>query len=316
VRVVIAPDSFKGTLTAPRATEAIAQGWLLGRPDDSVIGCPLSDGGDGLLEILRGRDGWRTHSAAVQDPLGRPVAAQWQTAVDIAVIETAQACGLALVESKLRDPLRLTSYGVGQLMQTAAEDAPGRFVIGLGGSATVDGGLGLLTALGAVATDARGNRIHPGRAADLADVHRFDLADAAGWLDRDVAVLCDVTTPLPESAAAFGPQKGATPEDVRMLERLLDDWATRVEGCVGAPGLRLDPATGAAGGLGFALRALGATMVDGAGYLADVVGLDKHLAQADLLIVGEGKLDATSFAGKVVGMLSLAQERSASPSPR
>jgi glycerate kinase len=217
------------------------------------------------------------------------------------VIETAQACGLELVESKLRDPLQLSSFGVGQLMQAAAQNVPDRYVIGLGGSATVDGGLGLLAALGAVITDACDRRIHRGRAADLADVHRLNLADAAGWLDRDVTVLCDVTTPLPKSAAAFGPQKGATPEDVRTLEQLLDEWATRVEGCIGRPGLRLDPGTGAAGGLGFAFRALGATMVDGAGHVAEVVGLGKHLARADLVIVGEGQLDATSFAGKAVG---------------
>lgn len=303
MRVLVAPDSFKGTLTARQAADAIAAGWTSVRPGDEVSLRPLSDGGDGLLDVMAGTPGWARHTGSVHDPLGRLTRANWLAREGEAVIESAAACGLHLVEPANRRPTRLTTYGVGELLRRAGAHADDRtrILVGLGGSSTVDGGLGMLTALGAVALDAQGRRTGSGGARDLGSVVRLDLDGAAEWFGRDVVLLADVTTPLTCSAEVFGPQKGASPADVALLTDQLLRWADVVEHATNRSGLREFPGGGAAGGLAFGLLALGARIVDGATFLADMLDLDGRLAHADLVLVGEGQLDETSLAGKVVG---------------
>jgi glycerate 2-kinase len=301
VDILIAPDSFKGTLTASEAAAAIADGWRRERPDDTLRRCPLSDGGDGLLEVVEATGGWQGREAEVEDPFRRPCRARWLRRDDTAVVESAAACGLHHVPQDRRDPRRLSTHGVGQLLAAAVDDGATEVLVGLGGSATSDGGIGLLAALGADLRDDAGRRVGADGAPDLEAVASAAPGDTARWGDVDLVVVSDVTTRVLDAARVFGPQKGASPEDVEVLSAGIARLVDAVEGGFGLDGLRERPGTGAAGGLGFALAALGARIVDGAGTVADLVGLPDRLADTDLLVLGEGKLDATSLQGKVVG---------------
>ncbi|GHH44290.1 glycerate kinase [Lentzea cavernae] len=283
-RVVIAPDSFKGTIDAKAAAEAIAAGWRAVRPDDEIRCLPLADGGEGTLAALMSRGGTLVQ-ARVQDPIGRPHDAAWALLPDgTAVVELAAASGLPLLDSPA--PLTAGTFGFGQLLREAA-DHPGveRIVATLGGSASTDGGVGALTALGAVFRVVGGLVVE----ADLSA-----LVPAP-----DVVCLVDVDTPLlgPSGAARrFGPQKGAGRADVEMLEARLERLADVLGGHRDAPG------SGAAGGTAFGLAtAWGARLVPGAPHVADAVGLPAAVEWADLLITGEGRLDEQSWSGKVVG---------------
>lgn len=302
MHVLVAPDSMGGRLSAPEVAAAIVAGWRRVRPDDDITTSPMSDGGEGLLEVLHGPDD-RAVAVEVAGPLGRPSQAWFGLAPDgTAVVESAMACGLHLVEPDTRDPLRATTFGVGQLLDAAREAGARRVLVGLGGSATVDGGAGALAGLGFRLRVADGSGLKVG-AADLgmvAGIERGWCDD--GWDDVEVVLLADVRTRLAGAARAFGPQKGATPDVVDQLEEALQRWATVVARDLQAPGLAAEPGSGAAGGLGFGLAAgLGATLRAGAAEVADAVGLDAQLAAADLVITGEGRLDASSFDGKVVG---------------
>lgn len=303
MRVVIAPDSFKGTLDAPAAAAAMADGWRRTRPDDEVVLVPLSDGGDGLLRVLAPQV-VRIRDVEVTGPRGRPRPAR--VAVldgDVAAVEVADACGLAGLPAHERDPLTATSAGVGDLLLAARASGAGHLLVGLGGSATVDGGIGALARLGTVVEDDTGRPVRDPRALDLERVARGRWPGPTGWDDVRVSLLADVRTTLEDAAATYGPQKGATTDQVRQLARGLAHWADVVERDL-TPGRRLrdEPGTGAAGGLAFGLVAgLGARIVDGAQWVARSLGLEAALAGADVLVVGEGQLDPTSFAGKVVG---------------
>lgn len=301
MRVVIAPDSFGGTLTSRAAAAAIARGWEHGRPQDDLCRIPLADGGEGTIDVLA--DGGGTvHEVEVADPLGRPRSARWLELADgCAVVESAEACGLRLLERADRDPLRTTTYGVGQLLEAARRGGADRVAVGLGGSATVDGGAGALTALGfrVLRDDGHGLKIGGGELPAVAHVARgwFDPA----WSDVDVVLWADVTTPLTGAADTFGPQKGASRADVAVLHGGLMRWARVVERDLGGAD-RADPGSGAAGGLGFGLAAaLDARWERGAQAIADHVGLRQLLRDADIVVTGEGRLDATSTTGKVVG---------------
>lgn len=302
MRVVIAPDSFKGTLTGPQAAAAIAAGWRRARPDDEVVCRPLSDGGDGLLDaVARPGDTWQ--EVEVADPLGRPHQASFLLRDDsLAVVESAQACGLSLVPPGQRNPLHATTFGVGQLLEAARRAGAQRILLGLGGSATVDGGTGALLGLGYQLTKANGDGLKIGgeHLDRIAAVQRTWSAD---WSDVAVELLADVRTVLADAAHVFGPQKGATPEAVEQLARGLARWADVAErDLAGGTSMRGREGTGAAGGLGFGLMAgLAATFRPGAAAVAELVGLDAALRGADLAIVGEGQLDETSTQGKVVG---------------
>ncbi len=313
MRVVIAPDSFGGTLDPVEAAQAIAAGWREARPDDDVILRPMSDGGEGMLVALERalvEDGQvvERRTTEVVDPRGLAVDADWLLVDDgrTAVIESALACGLALVADDRRDPRMTTTWGVGQLLTAAATAGASRVLVGLGGSATVDGGAGALSGLGFRVTVGDGSGLKIG-GEDLPRVASI----APGWVDpavhalEEVVVLADVQTVLADAAATYGPQKGADDAAVAHLAGGLEVWAEVVETTFGCPGLRHQPGTGAAGGLGFALAAaLGARIVPGAAELGALIGLGKAIEGADLVVTGEGRLDATSQDGKVVGLVS------------
>lgn len=297
MRVVLAPDSFGGTATAREAAEALAAGWRAVRPHDELVLLPLSDGGPGFLDVLPGTP----VTALVEDPLARPVLATFLLDGSTAYVESAEAAGLHLLAPDERDPGRTTTFGVGQLVVAAREAGASRVVVGLGGSATNDGGAGLLAALGLARQDADGRRLEPGGLA---------LARAARLVGqpREVGLVAatDVVDPLlgPTGASrSYGPQKGASPELVEQLEAALAHWADVVEQHLGVR-VRDRPGAGAAGGLGFALLALGAERVAGAAVVAEAVGLADAVAGADLVVTGEGRLDATSLRGKVVSAVA------------
>ena len=298
---MIAPDSFGGTLTPVEAARAIEAGWRRERPSDETILLPLSDGGEGFLEVL-------AHSAAdvvpveVSGPRGLPVEASFRLEADgSAIIESARACGLSLLAEDERDPLLTTTWGVGELLEAARQAGARHIIVGLGGSATVDGGAGAVTALGFRSLVADGSGLKVG-GHDLARVARITSGWEGDWGDIRVDVLADVTTTLPDAAATFGPQKGAGAEDIPRLEAGLRAWADVVEDAFGCPGMRDEPGSGAAGGLAFGLAAsIGGRILPGAATIADLVGLSEVIEAADLIVTGEGRLDATSTQGKVVG---------------
>lgn len=311
MRVVIAPDSFGGTLDPVDAAAAIVEGWLDARPDDELEVVPLSDGGEGLLDVLaRPDDTW--FESEVAGPRGQPVVAPWVLGEDgTAVIESARACGLSLLAEEDRDPLATTSYGVGELLEEARAEGARHIIVGLGGSATVDGGAGALTAVGfrLRVADGSGLKIGGGELHRVATAER-DWVDPT-WAEVGVVVLCDVATPLLDAAATFGPQKGADEEAVEQLQKGIETWADIAEyDLAGGTELRDEPGTGAAGGLSFGLAAgLGADLRPGAPAVVSMVDLAAAVAEADLVVTGEGRLDATSFEGKVVGeVVTVAQD--------
>jgi glycerate kinase len=287
MRVVIAPDKFAGTLSATEAVEAIAAGWRTAAPNVEAVLIPLSDGGPGMLDVVQHALGGHRVPVVSSDPLGRPLPADvlvLEAADGPAVyVESARAVGLHLVDPGERDAERATSAGLADLLREALR-RPGRIVVGLGGSATTDGGRGLIEAL--------------------------DDADVAGLREREIVVLSDVDNPLlgPNGAAAvFGPQKGADAAAVQRLDRRLGEWAAEV-------GLPADvPGAGAAGGLGAALLWLGGEMRPGASTLAEVAGLPAALTTADLAVTGEGAYDFTSLRGKVVAGVAAAATEEAVP---
>ncbi len=320
VRVVLAPDGFGGTLSAAAAARAMAEGWSSGAPDDELRLVPLSDGGPDLVEVLQtALPGAEVVERVVEDALGRPVPARLLLSGDTAYVESALACGLHLLRAEERDPRRTSTYGVGQLVSAALDAGARRVVVGLGGSATNDGGAGLLAALGLVPVDRDGRALPRGGAA-LAQV-----AALAGEVDPRLAGVelvsaTDVDAPLlgPRGASAvFGPQKGASADDVRLLDAALARWADVLEARTGsAPqdrALRDRPGAGAAGGLGAALSALGARREAGIALVREAVRLDDRIAAADLVLTGEGRFDATSLTGKVVSGVAQAASAAAVP---
>jgi len=264
--VLCCPDKFRGSLTANEAAEALADG--VEREGRDAVRLPLADGGEGTLDVLCPSSDAR-RPARVRGPLGEPVDAEWGLRGDTAVVEMARASGLALVAGG-NDPLRGTTFGTGELLRAALDAGLRRAIVAVGGSATVDGGLGALEALD------------------------FDLRGA------DLVVACDVTTPFAEAARVFGPQKGADAAAVAKLERRLERLAERYRTERGVD-VRDLPGAGAAGGLAGGLAAYGARLVPGAALVADIVGLRDAVRDASLVLTGEGHVDATSFAGKVVG---------------
>lgn len=309
MRVLIAPDGFGGTLSGAQAAAAMAQGWRTAAPLDELDLAPLSDGGPGLVDVLATAlpDAVR-QPVEVQDPLGRPVVATVLLHGSTVYVEAAQACGLHLLRDAERDPKRTSSYGVGQLVRAAQDAGAGRIVVGLGGTATNDGGAGMLWALGPEGRDAHGRRPQPG-GAWLRDIVGID-----GWpvLDGvELVVATDVDSPLlglHGASAVFGPQKGATREDVALLDGALARWADVLEAHCGRR-VRDEPGAGAGGGLGAALLALGARREPGIAMVQRLVGLADRVARADVVLTGEGTFDFSSLSGKVVsGVAALAAE--------
>lgn len=301
--VVVAPDSFGGSLSATEAADAIAQGWSQERPNDVVVSVPMSDGGEGLIDALGERG--ELVPIEVAGPLGHPVMASYRRIGFTAIIESALACGLKQLGARPPTPLLATTYGVGQLIDHAVANGCSHVVIGLGGSASIDGGAGALSGMGFALTVGDGSGLKIG-GGELGRVTRA----ATGWArDFDgihAEIWHDVDIPLGDAARMFGPQKGASAEEIAHLEEGLQAWAAVAErdlcpGCNHAD----TPGSGAAGGLAFGLMcALNAQATPGVQGFASLVGLDATFAGADIVITGEGRLDETSSRGKVVGELA------------
>ncbi|HXN57140.1 MAG TPA: glycerate kinase [Candidatus Angelobacter sp.] len=304
MRIVVAPNAFKGSLSALEAATAIAEGIRIAAPDADLVLVPIADGGDGTVDALVAATKGQPRTGRVRGPLGDPVDADYGL-IDggsTAVIEMAKAAGLALVPKDRRDPRVTTTYGVGELMQHAYDEGARHFVVGIGGSATNDGGAGMAQALGYHLLDETGRELPPGGLAlrRLARIHVGGVD--ANWKQSEVDVACDVSNPLtgPSGASAvYGPQKGATPEMVAELDAALHHFAEIIRRDLGIDVDRL-PGAGAAGGLGAGLVAFtGARLRPGAEMVMEALHLDERLTGASLVITGEGRLDSqTARFGK------------------
>jgi glycerate 2-kinase len=291
MRVLIAPDSFKGSLTSVEVTTALAEGWREARPDDEVLLAPLADGGEGTLVAIEAAGGWAWRTVEASDPIGRPVRARWLQSADgaRAVVELAEASGLSRLAATERDPVGASTRGTGEVLRAVLEAGVRTITLGIGGSATTDGGAGILTALGA--------RITQGSI----DLEPLDPRMAVA----DLRIACDVTNPLlgPTGAAAtYGPQKGASPAQVTELDAALARYADMLESATGRRE-RETPGAGAAGGTGFGLLCLtdrfrSLALVPGIEVVMESADFDGKLATARLVLTGEGRIDAQTAFGK------------------
>jgi glycerate 2-kinase len=300
-RVVVAPDKFKGSLSAAEVAAGVAAGLARGGFAGETEALPVADGGDGTVAAAVSA-GFRRVELGVRGPVGKNVTASYALRDDTAVIEAAQACGLTLLPPGSLAPLTATSRGVGELILTANRMGAKRIVLGVGGVATTDGGAGLLQALGARLADDKGRELPPGGAA-LARLATVDLARLQDLSGVEFLLASDVDNPLlgPHGAATvYGPQKGASPEEVPLLEDGLRRWADVAEAAMGGPlPVRDSPGAGAAGGIGFAaLLFLGARMRPGIELLLELASFGSRLDGARLVITGEGSLDAQTLHGK------------------
>jgi glycerate 2-kinase len=318
MRFLVAPNTLKGSLTAFDAARAISEGLRLGSPGAECEELPIADGGDLTLQVLvKALDGDVVEVDAT-DALGRPFRARygWVQQGSTAIIEVAEASGLAKLAPEERDPRRASSYGTGQLMLHALEAGAKRFVIGVGGSATVDGGVGLAHALGAVARDARGAVLSLGGAA-LGELATLDVTRAQERFgDAELTVLCDVDNPLlgeSGSAPIFAPQKGASPVVVRELERGLGRLADALEAVTGRRVHEL-PRGGAAGGIPALLHAVfGAKLERGIDWILSAVDFETRVRQADVVVTAEGLLDRQTLGNKAPHGVALAARRLGRP---
>lgn len=269
--VLIAPDSFKGSLKSVQVAHALADGWARARADDTVLLCPLADGGEGTLEAVAAAGGWTWQEMEVADPLGRPIRARWLRSEDgrRAVVEMAEASGLSRLAADERDAVAASSAGTGELIRAALDAGVDSIVLGIGGSATTDGGAGAIAA----------------------------IEEAGGLRGARLVVLCDVRTPFERAAEVFAPQKGADTATVKRLARRLRDQAQRLP-----KDPRGEPMTGAAGGLAGGLwAAFDAKLVPGAAFVLDALGFDARARASRAVVTGEGRLDRQSLSGKAVG---------------
>jgi glycerate 2-kinase len=300
-RVVVAPDKFKGSLAAAEVADRVVAGLAGGGFAGEIVSLPVADGGDGTVAAAVSA-GFRRVELGVRGPVGKNVTASYALRDGTAVIEAAQACGLSLLPAGALAPLTATSRGVGELILTACRMGAKRVVLGVGGVATTDGGAGLVQALGARLTDAKGRELPPGGAA-LARLATFDLARLRDLSGVEFLLASDVDNPLlgPSGAAeVYAPQKGASPAEVELLEAGLRRWADVTEAAVGGSlPVRDAPGAGAAGGIGFAaLLFLGARMRPGIELLLELASFGSRLDGARLVITGEGSLDAQTLHGK------------------
>lgn len=302
LRIVLAPDSFKESMSAPEAVAAMERGVRRVLPDAECVPVPMADGGEGTTDALVAALGGELVEVPTTDPLGRPVTARYGWVADdrLAVVEVAAAVGLHLLAPQERDPMVASSAGVGAVLRDALDRGAHRLLVGLGGSATNDGGAGMLQALGADLRGTDGGAL-PGGGGALARLATLDLAGLDPRLaDVEIEVASDVTNPLlgPEGASAvFGPQKGATPQMVADLDAALARWADALGRATGRDVAEV-PGAGAAGGLGAAFLALGGTLSSGIDVVVRAARLEEHLAGADLVLTGEGSLDGQTLRGK------------------
>jgi glycerate kinase len=281
--VLIAPDSFKGSISSVDVAQALADGWRRARPDDQILLSPLADGGEGTLSAIAAAGGWAWRTGSVRDPLGRPILARWLLSDDgeAAIVEMAEGSGLSRVAPAERDAVAATSVGTGELLTHAIAAGARRILLGIGGSATTDGGRGLLEGLDA------------------------DPASGSRLPTVSLQVACDVDNPLlgPRGAAAtYGPQKGATPDLVQLLDERNAAWADELDTTTGR-NERDTPGAGAAGGVGFALLSIqdrfrAFALRPGIELVMEATGFDAKLARADLVVTGEGRIDEQTAYGK------------------
>lgn len=291
MRVVIAPDKFAGTLSATAAAAAMARGWQQRRPDDELRQLPMSDGGPGFCDVLASALPASSQVAVpAHDPLGRPVTANLLRDGDTAYLESAQAIGLHLLDFSERDPERTSSGGLAAMLEAAVSSGAERIVVGLGGSATVDGGRGLFEEMESAASGL------------VAELRR-----------RTLVIASDVTNPLLGlfgASAVFAPQKGGSREAVARLEGRMQQWVAELPGLAAVAD---QPGAGAAGGVGALLLWLGGSFESGAELVARAVGLNAEIARADLVVTGEGRYDSTSLRGKVISAVAAAAADAALP---
>ena len=299
-RVVFAPDSFKGSLTSVEVAEALAKGWRRARGDDELVLAPMADGGEGTLAAIEAGGGWEPQEVEATDPLGRPVVARWLRSQDgrRAVVELASASGLSRVSPDQRDPFAASTRGTGEVLCAVLDAGVRQIVLGIGGSATTDGGAGILEALGA--------RV----GADGVDLSGLDPRLA----ETDLLIACDVTNPLlgeRGAAATYGPQKGASPSQVGELDARLARFADALEEAAGRQE-RETPGAGAAGGAAFGLLAIcdrfaRLELRPGVDLVIAETGLERKLAGSNLVVTGEGRIDVQTAYGKTaLGVAQLA----------
>lgn len=309
MKIIIAPDSYKGNMRSARVCQIINDAWLMEMPDAEILSFPMADGGEGTVGAVVEAMGGTTETVEVSGPLGEPLSAEYGLLPDgTAVMEMAAASGIELVSVDQLNPMKTTTFGTGELVRHLVEKGHSSIVMGIGGSATVDGGTGLAQALGYRFIDGAGDEITERGGRILARISGIDSDHVCPGLSSvKIRVACDVTNPLTGAKGApaiFGPQKGATPEMIELLDAGLGHLQN-ISGIAAAPG------DGAAGGLGFGLRAFcSAEIVSGAHLIAETVGLPQALEGADLLITGEGRTDGQTSSGKLCSVLAeLARER-------
>lgn len=300
MRALIAPDKFKGSLSAAEVAAHLAQG-LSDECVDSVQ-LPLADGGDGSIDAASAAGYSRVH-CSVRNALGRRHRAAIAVRHDAALVELASTCGLMTLPPGRLAPMQASSYGFGEALVHAVRSGARTLVLALGGSASTDGGVGMLAALGFQFRDERGHLLNPSTGS-LGRIRTIDSTRAIDLEDIEVTVATDVTSPLvgdTGAAAVFGPQKGATGNQIHQLEAGLKNLveAARRSGWTDAEDVAASAGAGAAGGCGFAAAMLGADLVSGADFFLDMLGFDQHLSGTDMVITGEGKLDAQTLAGKL-----------------
>ena len=314
MKVFIATDSMKGSLTSLQAGEAIREGILRVFPDAEIQVCLLADGGEGTVEALTVGMGGRFCSVPVTGPLAEKVDARYGILPDgkTAIVEMSAAAGITLIPEEKRNPLYTTTYGVGEILRHAVAQGCRRFIVGIGGSATNDSGAGMLQALGFGLYDAKGRQI-PFGARGLEKLKTITTDAVLPELQHcTFRVACDVNNPLcgeTGCSAVFGPQKGATPSMIRQMDRWLADYASLAESV--SPEADPDyPGSGAAGGLGFAFRSfLHASLESGIRIVMEETRLEEHIRNADIIVTGEGRLDGQTVMGKApVGVASIAKK--------
>ena len=314
MKVIIAPNSFKGSLNAFQVARAIESGFLKSNIEADCLLFPIADGGDHTLEVFHNWLGGSIRRSEVKGPLGAIVVAEWALIKDgkTAIIEMAKASGVGLVEKSVLNPLNANTHGTGQLIKLAIDSGADKIILGLGGSATVDGGLGILQALGAELLDSNGHIIenNTNPLIDLMDISMTKVDPQT--YDIEFLILCDVENPLlgkDGAAHVFGPQKGAEPQDVEKLEKSMKRYNDLIKRKTGKDFSRVEGA-GAAGGIAVALKAFfNTSMVSGVDFLLEKMGFEESLRGTDLLITAEGKADGQTLQGKgPFGVASKAKE--------
>ncbi len=305
--MLVAPDSFKGSLTSVEVARALAEGWRCARSDDEILLAPLADGGEGTLVAVEAAGGWERKSVPATSPVGVPLDASWLQSQDgtRAFVELAEASGLSRVPVAARAPRSSTTYGTGEILRAVLDSGARQITIGIGGSATTDGGAGILEALGAVFKWPFDEE--PALAPEI--LEHLEAIDLSGLDPRlaevDLRIACDVTNPLlgeRGAAATYGPQKGADAADVELLDRALAHYAGLLEQATGSRE-RDTPGAGAAGGTGFGLLAIrtwfrSLDLVPGVDLVMEATGFAEKLSRAHLVITGEGRIDAQTAFGK------------------